>query len=359
MSTPKESTIEVYFYLPVAAPHKREAEVAEEIAGYRYIRYANERETVERDVGESLGELLSLVPPSHPKKAPPDLDPVLVAKFLSRWGISGTRLLSHPLWAGVGVPERARELAASLARDTFSDKEWNELSAKFEMANAREILELKGKDWLEKHLVLISMGRETPFNWIQEELIEVAQAARLIKSLELTEGLTKSELKLTTATLKKIEKEFDMSAETALKRFARTLNNYLSPLTDPVITITFKNLEKKETPEEKEETKKKEEAEKKEVGYAAAFSSWLLDLLRNGGAFLVCQECGRSYVPKHILKINGNKFCPDGCGARKRKRDYARRTRAAQRLSNQINPKSSSETKKGKVANGQANKKTN
>lgn len=349
--------IEVYFYLTVAAPHKREAEVAEEIAGYRYIRYANERETVERDVGESLGELLSLVPPSHPKKAPPDLDPVLVAKFVSRWGISGTRLLSHPLWAGVGVPERARELAASLARDTFSDKEWNELSAKFEMANAREILELKGKDWLEKHLVLISMGRETPFNWIQDELIEVAQTARLIKSLELTEGLTKSKLHLTTATLKKIEKEFDMSAKEALRRFARTLNNYLSPLTDPVITITFENLEKEETPEEKEEAKKMEAGEK-EVGYATAFSSWLLDLLRNGGAFLVCQECGRSYVPKHILKVNENKFCGLKCSGRKRKRDYARRTRAAQKLSNQITQKSLIETKKGKVASGKTSKKT-
>jgi hypothetical protein len=114
-----------------------------------------------------------------------------------------------------------------------------------------------------------------------------------------------------------------------------------------------------ETPEEKEETKKKEEAEKKEVGYAAAFSSWMLDLLRNGGAFLICQECGRSYVPKHILKVNENKFCGFVCSGRKRKREYARRTRAAQKLSNQLDPKSLIETEKGKVASGKASKKTN
>jgi hypothetical protein len=336
---------------------KRRKAVVEQMLGYQFIRFAEQSTEVERDVRESLDELLNLVPSSHPRlDDPPNLDPELVAQFLSRWGMAGRRLLIHPekfelaypprvgagqpRIVGAGHSQMAREIQFDLSLREFTNEDEFKLSASFGMPNARQILELEGKEWLIQHLLQISMGHETPFNWIEYELIDLALAARVVKSFGLVDGLNKSGLELTKQKRKQIESECGVEAKEAVVRFALIMNHYLSPLTDPIVS-----------------TRLSENYWEKDLEYSAAFSSWLLDLLLKGGVWRICQECGGTFVPGRV-KIE-NKFCSIRCGDTKRKREHARRTRLAQKLSIQLDSKSPIETEKGKVASEKTSNKTN
>ena len=356
MSTSNEPTLTVHFMPSPPGARKRRKAVLEQVAGYQFIRFAEQITEVERDVRESLDELLTLVPNTHPRwDDSPNLDPELVAQFLTRWGMTGRRLLIHPLESelahpprvgagqprivGAGHSQMAREIQADLSLGEFSNEVEFKLSASFGMPNARQILELAGKEWLIQHLLQISMGQETSLNWIEYELIELALAARVVKSFGLNDGLNKSGLELTKQKRKQIESDCGIESEEAILRFALIMNHYLSPLTDPIVSTWLSK-----------------DYWEKDLEYSAAFSSWLLDLLFKGGVWRICQECGGTFVPERVRKEN--KFCSIGCGDTKRKREHARRKRLAQKLSNQLDPKSPIKTEKGKVASEKTSNKT-
>lgn len=361
MATPKKYPLSVAFNVPLVDSVKRKAVLIKEENGYQYIRYEGEKESV-KVTGDNVTDLLCLIPAFQEFqgaekwkgiKDPLDrrawnhheINPEKIVKFLNRWGMIGTSTatkniqrvqvnantdfaIAHALGFYVTPLEAKRLVGGSRFSERFG-----------------EILNLN----------------EIPLPWIEEELRTLAWITRLVINIlhdpHFYNRSEREEIKLNRENRKRIisanyhhavfafedgkdpatsrkklteewTEEALNDAEKVLDSFAGELNRYLAPLTVSVVR-----------------TEKTEEFYRRNLGFETAYASDLLNAMKNGSAFLICQECEKPYFPKRVRQ--DAKYCGTRCSGNARAREWKRENRARLKVSASKAGKKKTQGKKG------------
>ena len=339
MATVKAYLLGVSFLLPLENSIRQRATLESDANGFQFISYSGEPEQVLLKP-EVLPDLLKLALPwpavDHGKFLSesqeeldallyPDPAPEQILQFINRWG-------------RVGLLDQRRFKLTQSSVQEFGKTLTNENLGK----KKAELLffqngKLNREYW--NRSLAISHGHQIPYFWVRQEIRYLARCARLVQNLLIGDSRGRDNFTVTRANRMRVLSAWDMaplfipegkdpgkyrnldtlwegtwgyqqfdlsSSEVVMDDFAVHMNKYVDPISSMIVR-----------------TPAIEEHEARKFGLETALATYLLDLLKNGGIPLRCQECGSTYFPERH-RTDG-KWCSPTCGSTARTREKRRR----------------------------------
>lgn len=341
MTTVKAYLLGVSLLLPLENSFKQTATLETDGNGFQFISYSGEPEKVvlRPQVLPDLFNLASFWPAAdHGKllnESQEDLDALLypssapeqLLHFINRWG-------------RIGLLDERRFQLTQLSAQEFGITLTNENLGK----RKAELLFFKdgklNREYWNRSLA-ISYGHQIPYFWVEQEVRYLARCARLVLNLLIGDPRGRDRFAASRANRMRVLAAWDMAplfipegkdagkyrnldpswdgtwgaqqfdfsfSKVVMDDFAVHMNKYVNPISSMIVR-----------------TSAIEEHNYRRFGLETAIATYILDLLKNGGIPLRCQECQGTYFPERH-RTDG-KWCSATCGSTARTREKRRRDR--------------------------------